>query len=105
VTQLAKMTAEARLANFLIEMSKRHSARGHSAAEFNLSMSRNDIANLLGLAVETISRLFTHFQELKILKVERKHIQIIDMGNLEFQAQACVDPLKVDTEKRKKRKT
>ncbi len=101
VTQLAKMTAEARLANFLIEMSKRHSARGHSAAEFNLSMSRNDIANLLGLAVETVSRLFTHFQELKILKVERKHIQIIHMKNLELQAQDCVDQVKIDSKKQK----
>ncbi len=101
VTQLAKMTAEARLANFLIEMSRRHNARGHSAAEFNLSMSRNDIANLLGLAVETVSRLFTHFQDLKILKVERKHIQIINMQALELQAQSCVDQVKVDAKKQK----
>jgi len=89
VTQLAKMTAEARLANFILEMSKRHVARGHSATEFNLSMSRNDIANLLGLAVETVSRLFTHFQELKILQVERKHIEIVNMGGLQQQAQSC----------------
>lgn len=91
VTQLAKMTAEARLANFVIEMSRRHTARGHSKTEFNLSMSRNDIANLLGLAVETVSRLFTHFQELKILQVERKHIQILDMHGLQNQAQACAN--------------
>ncbi len=90
VTQLAKMTAEARLANFIIEMSKRHAARGHSATEFNLSMSRNDIANLLGLAVETVSRLFTHFQDIKILRVERKHIEIINMTGLQQQAQSCV---------------
>lgn len=90
VTQLAKMTAEARLANFLVEMSKRHAIRGHSATEFNLSMSRNDIANMLGLAVETVSRLFTHFQENKILQVERKHICILNPEALRQQAQACV---------------
>lgn len=96
ITQLAKMTAEARLANFVVEMSKRHTERGHSSSEFNLSMSRNDIANLLGLAVETVSRLFTHFQELKILQVERKHIQILNMEGLHQQAQACVDGGKAD---------
>jgi len=99
VTQLAKMTAESRLANFIIEMSKRHNIRGHSAVEFNLSMSRNDIANLLGLAVETVSRLFTHFQEISILKVERKHIQILNMDALEQQAQACVDQAKETVQK------
>ncbi len=90
VTQLAKMTAEARLANFLVEMSKRHSVRGHSATEFNLSMSRNDIANMLGLAVETVSRLFTRFHDDKILRVERKHINILDLSALQQQAQACI---------------
>lgn len=98
VTQLAKMTAEARLANFILEMSKRHTARGHSASEFNLSMSRNDIANLLGLAVETVSRLFTHFQELNILKVERKHIQILNMQSLQAQAHACPEELNSNSE-------
>ena len=90
VTQLAKMTAESRLANFLLEMSKRHSVRGHSATDFNLSMSRNDIANMLGLAVETVSRLFTHFCEIEILAVERKHIKILNLTDLQAQAQACV---------------
>jgi len=90
VTQLAKMTAESRLANFLMEMSRRHAVRGHSAKEFNLSMSRNDIANLLGLAVETISRLFTHFQDAQILKVERKHIKIVNREALQEQAQSCI---------------
>jgi len=41
-------------------------------------MSRNDIANYLGLAVETISRMFTRFQEDCLIEVERKHIVIID---------------------------
>jgi len=98
VTQLAKMTAEARLANFLVEMSQRHSDRGHSAKEFNLSMSRNDIANMLGLAVETVSRLFTQFQEAKILQVERKHIEILNLHALQTQAQSCVGDVVRDTD-------
>ena len=98
VTQLAKMSAESRLANFVLEMSKRHSERGHSALEFNLSMSRNDIANLLGLAVETVSRLFTHFQELNILQVERKHIQILNLEILQQQAQSCSEDAKSSSE-------
>ncbi|MGD8925438.1 MAG: fumarate/nitrate reduction transcriptional regulator Fnr [Thioalkalispiraceae bacterium] len=78
VAMCSKMPAEARLASLLHTLSLRFEERGYSPNEFNLSMSRNDIANMLGLAVETVSRLFTHFQEDGILEVERKHIRILD---------------------------
>jgi CRP/FNR family transcriptional regulator len=45
-------------------------------------MSRQEIGSYLGLALETVSRLFTRFQDEKILKVERKHVQILDMKRL-----------------------
>ena len=45
-------------------------------------MSRQEIGSYLGLALETVSRLFTRFQDEKILKVERKHVQILDMERL-----------------------
>jgi CRP/FNR family transcriptional regulator len=45
-------------------------------------MTRTDIGNYLGLAVETISRQFTHFQEVGLLEAARKHIRIIDLVRL-----------------------
>jgi len=54
---LGKMTAEERLASFLISFSKRMEERHWKAREFVLNMARQDIANYLGLAVETVSRL------------------------------------------------
>jgi CRP/FNR family transcriptional regulator len=45
-------------------------------------MSRNDIGNYLGLAVETVSRLFTRFQEDGLLETERKHVRILDLDRL-----------------------
>lgn len=79
---LGKMSAEARLAAFLLSISSRFRSRGFSASEFMLSMSRTDIGNYLGLAVETVSRLFTRFQEERILSVDRKHILIHDLERL-----------------------
>ena len=78
----SKMPAEARLASVLLTLSERFATRGFSANDFNLSMSRGDIANMLGLAVETVSRLFSHFQEEGLIKVERKHVQILDKDRL-----------------------
>lgn len=82
VTMCSMMSAEARLASIIYTISRRFQERGFSANEFNLSMSRSDIANMLGLAVETVSRLFTQFQEHGILNVNRKHIEILDMKGL-----------------------
>ena len=82
LTLLGKRNAEERLAAFLISLSDRFKRRGFSASDFYLSMSRHEIGNYLGLAVETVSRLFTRFQEDGLLKVERKHIQLMDLDRL-----------------------
>jgi CRP/FNR family transcriptional regulator len=79
---LGKKSAEERLAALLISLSDRYRQRGFSVSEFHLSMSRNDIGNYLGLAVETVSRLFTRFQEEGLLTVQRKHIRILDLPRL-----------------------
>lgn len=79
---LSRTSAAARLASFLLNLSRLFQQRGYSANNFNLSLSRHDIANLLGLAVETVSRLFTQFQDEGLAIVERKHIVLNDMDGL-----------------------
>ena len=86
---LAKMPAEAKLATFLLNLSERLASRGYAACEFNLSMSRNDIANLMGMAVETISRLFSQFQEQGLLNADRKHITLLDLDGLRAITASC----------------
>lgn len=82
LTLLGKRNAEERLASFLLSLSGRFQRRGFSPSDFYLSMSRHEIGNYLGLAVETVSRLFTRFQDDGLLKVERKHIQLLDIDRL-----------------------
>jgi len=79
---LGQKSAEERLASFLIALSNRLMRRGFSANQFNLSMSRSDIGDYLGLALETVSRLFTRFQNEGLLRVDRKHIELIDRDRL-----------------------
>jgi CRP/FNR family transcriptional regulator len=79
---LGKMSAEERLASFLLSLSARMQERHWKANEFNLSMPRQDIANYLGMAVETVSRLFATFQHEKIIHVDRRHITVLNMAQL-----------------------
>lgn len=75
---LSKKNAEERVATFLVKLSTRFKQRGYSAAAFRLSMSRNEIGNYLGLAVETVSRIFTRFQKSQLISVDGKEVQIVD---------------------------
>ncbi|MFO7593888.1 MAG: fumarate/nitrate reduction transcriptional regulator Fnr [Pseudomonadota bacterium] len=86
---LGKKSAEERLAALLLSLSDRYRQRGFSPTDFYLSMSRNDIGNYLGLAVETVSRLFTRFQEEGLLNVQRKHVCITDFDRLSAIANAA----------------
>ena len=47
--------------------------------KFNLSMPRQDIANYLGLAVGTVSRLITQFHEKGLVEIDKRNIKITDM--------------------------
>ena len=48
----------------------------------SLPMSRRDLANYLGLAIETVSRLFSRLGELGVISVERKTVRILDPAKL-----------------------
>ncbi len=71
---IGKKSAESLLASFLINSMERNAAHSGSETVLNLSISRNDIANFLGLRRETLSRIFSKFQKDQLIKVESKKI-------------------------------
>ncbi|WP_144393662.1 fumarate/nitrate reduction transcriptional regulator Fnr [Pleionea sediminis] len=75
---LNKKAADERLAAFIINLSQRFGRRGLSSSQFRLTMTRSDIGNYLGLAVETVSRLFTKFQQNELIDVNDKEVSISD---------------------------
>ncbi|WP_176701739.1 helix-turn-helix domain-containing protein [Gilliamella sp. wkB112] len=74
--------ADERLAVFIYSLYQRYEKRGHSSLNIKLAMSRSDIANYLGLTIETVSRSLTKFQEKNILSVKGKYIFIKDLNAL-----------------------
>jgi CRP/FNR family transcriptional regulator len=94
---LGGMPAEERLAALLVNLSDRFRQRGFSANDIRLSMSRYDIGSYLGLAVETVSRLFSRLQGEGFITVERKHVHIRDVEAL---VNLVAAPLSVIDERR-----
>ena len=76
---LGRMTAEERLASCLLSFSRRQARLGQSADKIHLSMSRQDIGDYLGLALETVSRLFSRFQDEGIINVQGRNIVLLNM--------------------------
>ncbi|MCX8642466.1 MULTISPECIES: helix-turn-helix domain-containing protein [unclassified Gilliamella] len=74
--------ADERLAFFIYSLYKRYEKRGHTSLNIKLSMSRTDIANYLGLTIETVSRILSKFQEQDILSVKGKYIFIKNLNAL-----------------------
>ncbi|MGR9090504.1 MAG: helix-turn-helix domain-containing protein [Gammaproteobacteria bacterium] len=88
---LGQKSVHARFANFLCYLSGKFASRGCSDAEFNLSMSRQDIANYLSMAVETLSRLVSDFQRKELITVERRFVRINDVKKLKQLAHESAD--------------
>jgi len=80
---LGSMRAEERLASFLINLSKRFAARGYSATNFVLRMTREEIGSYLGLKLETVSRAFSHFHSDGMISVQNKSIEIRNLARMQ----------------------
>ena len=92
---LAKRNADERVVSFILSLSRRYRERGFSEIEFNLSMPRQDIANYLGLATETISRILGKLQDEGLLSVNRRLVTINDLARLKKIVPDCAGGLSI----------
>ncbi len=86
---LGRMTAEERLASCLLSFSRRLQRLGSSGTEIKLTMSRQDLGDYLGLALETVSRVFSRFDEEGIINVQGRHVHLRDLERLRAAAGSC----------------
>jgi CRP/FNR family transcriptional regulator len=75
---LGSMRAEERLAVFLLNLAERYRRRGYSSTEYVLRMTREEIGSYLGLKLETVSRLFSRFQEEGLIQVQGRAVKLLD---------------------------
>ena len=83
--QLLEMTrgaTDTRLAQFLLQYGEKQALRGCKRDDFLLPFGRRDLAHYLGLATETLSRVFARLKERRILDVDNHHIVVLDLEAL-----------------------
>lgn len=83
---LNKNKADARIAAFLLSLSVRFERQRLSSSQWTLPMSRGDLANFLGLTIESASRVFTRLSNQGILTCNKREIIINDFERLETTA-------------------
>ncbi len=88
LVMLGRMSAEERFASFLLNFSRRQARQGRSDTDLSLAMSRQDIGYYLGLALETVSRMFSRFQEQGLIEVIGRQVRLVDRERLRALANA-----------------
>ena len=79
---LGTLTAEQRVAAFLLDVAARYEAMGFSRSHFILRMSRADMASYLALKHETVSRALSHLADTNCISVRRREMKIVDRASL-----------------------
>lgn len=86
------LPAEARVADFLLQWSESMARRGLRTDAITLRMTRAEIGNYLGMALETVSRTLSRLAREDIINfVEkgRRHVRIADPQALQGFVQRC----------------
>jgi len=89
---LGRKSAGERVATFLLEMAQRLAGSSCSSKEgaverFDLPLSRQQMADLLGLTIETVSRQLTRMRQAGIIDLpDRRAVVILDHDAMEVEA-------------------
>ncbi|WP_072375696.1 helix-turn-helix domain-containing protein [Hyphomicrobium sp. NDB2Meth4] len=79
---VGQRSAIERVAAFLVALHRRTAANGSSIIK--LAMRRSDIADLLGLTIETVSRTLTKLRSMGVIDIEQggSRVQLLDQARL-----------------------
>ena len=83
---LGRLTAEERVAAFLLNLQLRYKRIGHESVTIPLLMLRVDIADCLGLTIETVSRTISKFARSRVILVVPDGVRVLDMKKLQALA-------------------
>jgi len=85
---LGRRTAEEKIASFLIGLRNRWARLNEASVTVHLPMGRQDIADFLGLTIETVSRTLTRFARERAILIVPDGVRLLDQQRMEQLAEA-----------------
>ncbi|ACL55464.1 helix-turn-helix domain-containing protein [Methylobacterium nodulans] len=83
---LGRRTAEERVASFLVGLRERYARMGRASVTLELPMGRQDMADYLGLTIETVSRMLTRLDRERTVLIVPGGVRLLDPARLEALA-------------------
>lgn len=92
VTDIVFRDVRGRVASTLADLCTRHGASTAAGVRIDLKLTHQELANLVGTARETVSRILAELQDAHCLTVDGRHLVLKDMKKLEEYAAGVYSP-------------
>jgi CRP-like cAMP-binding protein len=86
LAQLAQKSVRERLATTILMLKETYGMEGEGSDTIDIVLSREDLANIVGTATETVIRLLSEFKADKMIALEGKKIKVLDAAKLLHEA-------------------
>ena len=83
IQSLAQKSVRERLAETLLFLHDTFNQQGNDDAVIHITLPREDIANIVGTATETVIRLLSEFKADKLIELQGKRIRLLNIPRLE----------------------
>ncbi len=86
LAQIAQKSVRERLAGTILMLKETYGMEGDGSEVIDILLSREDLANIVGTATETVIRLLSEFKSDGMIALEGKRIKVIDQNRLLHEA-------------------
>tara|TARA_A100000171_G_C2134907_1_gene149483 strand:+ start:1850 stop:2401 length:552 start_codon:yes stop_codon:yes gene_type:complete len=86
LAQLSQKSVRERLAATILMLKETYGMEGEGSEVIDIVLSREDLANIVGTATETVIRLLSEFKSDKMIALEGKKIKVLDADKLLHEA-------------------
>lgn len=82
INELALMTTTGRLASMLLYLAADQGIKTEKGTKINISLTKQDLAHLIGTTRETANRILSDFRKQKLIEVDKQEIIILNKDGL-----------------------
>ena len=82
LTQFSRNTVRERLAGTILMLKETYGLEGEKSTLIDIILTREDLANIVGTATETVIRLLSEFKSDGLISLEKKKIKVLDVDKL-----------------------